>query len=549
MPSKWLVAGMSVLIALNAVAQEKAVDSRTKSVGLFKNGLAVVTKTVSLPEAGTYRVMQVPEPVHGTFWIESEAKLDVRFTTRDVEMPASAGGATSLQQDLAGRKVTVYFRDPQIPAATGTVLKNQPAKGEQAWERRYEQPEYYWWNSYQYAGGPRPAPEGRFLILDTDKGRLYVDASMVACARVEDGATTVTRRVPVMLLTVKEAQKKPIEVYITYLTKGMAWAPSYRVDLSDPAKLSIEQLAAIKNEMEDIRDAEMYLISGFPNVEFSHVTSPLSLRTAWTQFFQQLNTRPGIARGRGGAATQQVAMMNVAAPDMPLDLSALPTGEGPDVHYQPVGKMTLAEGDSLALSVASATAPYERIVEWIVPDTRTANGRYIEDYQRQEDPDKYQDAAWDAVRFKNPLAFPMTTGPATLMAGQRFLGQCMSYWTNAGEQASIRITKALSIRTRSIEQEEANEKREIVNWGGHEFRKVTVKGQLTASNHRKENVKLLIRRRFSGDLLEADGQRQCTLLEEGVYSVNKRNELNWTITLKPGEEQTLSYRYTVLVYH
>ena len=59
----------------------------------------------------------------------------------------------------------------------------------------------------------------------------------------------------------------------------------------------------------------------------------------------------------------------------------------------------------------------------------------------------------------------------------------------------------------------------------------------------------MIRRRFSGELLEADGKPECVLREEGVYSVNKRNELTWTITLKPGKETTLSYRYTVLVSH
>ena len=63
----------------------------------------------------------------------------------------------------------------------------------------------------------------------------------------------------------------------------------------------------------------------------------------------------------------------------------------------------------------------------------------------------------------------------------------------------------------------------------------------------KETVKLVIRRRFSGDLLEADGKAECRLLEEGVYSVNKRNELLWIVTLEPGGETTLRYRYTVLV--
>ena len=145
-----------------------------------------------------------------------------------------------------------------------------------------------------------------------------------------------------------------------------------------------------------------------------------------------------------------MAMWWTATPDF----SATPMGEGPDVHYQPIGKVTLTEGDSLVLPVASGKADYERIVEWIVPDTRTENGRRVNDYQVNQEPEKYRDAAWDAVRFRNPLKFPMTTAPAMTVAGGRFQGQRMCTWTNAGEQATLHITKALSIRTRSVEYEE-----------------------------------------------------------------------------------------------
>jgi hypothetical protein len=244
--------------------------------------------------------------------------------------------------------------------------------------------------------------------------------------------------------------------------------------------------------------------------------------------------------------TQQAVSYNIRMPDSGLDLSAIPMGEGPDIHYQPIGKRSLEEGDSLAIDVASGKADYERIVEWIVPDTRRADGRHISRHERREDPDKYQDAAWDAVRFKNPLPFPMTTGAAVIVGNGRFHGQRTSFWVNKGEQTTLHITKAMSIRTRSVEHEQPG-KREIVYIGGDDFRKTTVKGELSVGNHRAETVKLIVRRRFSGNLLSADGDPTCVLREEGVWSVNKRNELTWVLTLKPGAEKTLAYAYSVLV--
>ncbi|MDP6506999.1 MAG: hypothetical protein QF886_25460, partial [Planctomycetota bacterium] len=76
-----------------------------------------------------------------------------------------------------------------------------------------------------------------------------------------------------------------------------------------------------------------------------------------------------------------------------------------------------------------------------------------------------------------------------------------------------------------------------------------VKGELAVNNHRNEPVTLVIRRRFSGELLNADGNPKTILREEGIYSVNKRNELVWSVELQPGKELKYVYRYEVIVRH
>ena len=65
------------------------IESRVTSVGLFKNGLAVVRREVRLPGAGTFEIAGVPEPVPGTFRIESDARIEARVTSREFDMPLS----------------------------------------------------------------------------------------------------------------------------------------------------------------------------------------------------------------------------------------------------------------------------------------------------------------------------------------------------------------------------------------------------------------------------------------------------------------------------
>jgi hypothetical protein len=542
MRTRWALLLAAVPLVCNPAAlpaEEVPAKSRIVSVGLFKNGLAVVRRELTINGPGTYRLDDAPDPIHGTFWVESAAPVETLVKTREVEVPESIAGNLNLQEDLAGKKVTVHFLGGKIPAVAGEVLPLDRPKADEPAARPARRP----------AWGAEPAEQpARFLVLKTTKGRAYVEASQIGYLEVEGQTDRPKRRQPVLLLTVGKTDKEPGPIFVSYLARGMAWAPSYRVDISDPKTLLLEQSAVVKNELTGLKDTEVQLISGFPSVQFANVTSPLSARTSWEAFFQQLRQR---WRGESPLAGNSVLAQQVANPVAPggLDLSATPTGEGVDLHYQSLGKRTLDVGESLSLKVAKGKAAYERIVEWLVPDTRNEHGQYAG--RRGGDDDEESDGAWDALRFKNPLPFPMTTGPAMVVANDRFNGQRASYWVNAGEETTLHVNKALSIRTRSTEQEEVKRggdgQRDVTFVGGRAYRKATVEGELLVSNHRKEEVKVVLRRRFSGELTHADGDPKASLREEGVYSINKRNELLWTFTLPAGEEKKLTYRYWVLV--
>jgi len=516
-------------------ADETPVKGKIVAVDLFKNGLAVVKCEVTLAKPGAYVLDEVPAPVHGTFWIDSPTPVEVVTKMRDVEVPAGEVAPGNLQEDLAGKKVTVYFKGGNRPPVVGTMMKLKPTKGEDAAAP-----------AYGYAVAPVTS---RFLVLETGKGRSYIEASEVASVEAEDAGDKVMRKRPRLVLTLGDGAKADTKVTLRYLTHGISWAPSYRIDISDPKTLALEQHAVIRNELADLSDAEIRLISGYPSVQYAHVRSLISPRVNWVTFFAELgsSTWREIDVLSNSVATQQV----VGNPRIPsgVALGATPTGEGVDLHYQPIGKRTLAEGDALAITVAKGKADYERIVEWIVPDTRDESGYYRD---RGRGTGSEDDTPWDALKFKNPLPFAMTTGPASVTANGQFNGQRTSYWVNAGEETILRVEKALSVRTRATENEIVNKDgsiRDLVWVGGRQYRRSTVEGELAVSNHRKETIPVVIRRRFSGELVSAEGSPTTSLREEGVFSINRRNELLWTIALKPGEERKFKYTYTVLVPH
>jgi hypothetical protein len=535
---------VTLFVAVCEVRAEdpQLIHSRILSLGLFKNGLAVVRRTLEVSGEGEFQLADLPEVVHGTFWIESDRPVQVRLTTREIDAPLSQVPGSDYQHELPGAEVTIHFRDANMRSITGKVLP-LPDEKHRGWDRNYEPPSNISWASS--SGRVEPS---RSLVIQTQEGRMYIDSSAIAAVQVKGDPAPVRRSVPVMLLRIDHASgaaaPQSSSITISYLAKGMAWAPNYHVDLSDPRTLTIAQQAVIRNELEDFQDAEVMLISGFPSIEFGHVRSPISPGSTLASFFNQLNQH--IDGGRRSNVTMQQAVTSNAFQADDVQLPPAEQGEGVDLYVQSVGKLSMRQGDSILLNVDHASGDYERIVEWKVADLRDVYGSLASDWERQQSPEKFENTAWDSVRFRNPFTKPMTTAPAMIVTGSAFNGQRTSTWANPGEQSTLQITKALSVRTRALEFDEGGE-RETREIAGRKFRKSIVKGELSVSNSRSLPITIVIRRQFSGDLIEASDSPKSALREEGVYSINRRNELTWTLQIEPGAEKVLTYRYAVLV--
>ena len=249
---------LCLLNAAHARADETAARSRIVAAGLFKNGLAVIKREVTLGKAGTYALDDVPEPVHGTYWIERVAPVESSVEMREVEVPVNELVPGNLQEDLAGKKVTIHFKGDKATPTNGTVAKLKTLKSEIAESR----------TDPRDGNNPSVQP-ARFLVVQTANGRSYIETSEIAYVESEGTEEKIMRRMPRLLLTVPETDKADGKVFVNYLTRGLSWPPSYRVDITNPKTLGVEQYAVIKNELADLDGTEIMLISGFPSVQFA----------------------------------------------------------------------------------------------------------------------------------------------------------------------------------------------------------------------------------------------------------------------------------------
>jgi hypothetical protein len=514
---------LSVLTGCSALFHANAEQtSRVVSVGLFKNGLAVVTREYTVPGPGTYTFDALGRPVHGTLWIESEAPVVARSGVEAVDAtPDQAAGAGL--HELMGKQVEIGLRQEGATRFTGKLVA---APGGGAQESRVFDS-----NGEVFAA---PAPSSAMYVVEHDGIRSYVSRDLVAWVRALEPAGVAKHSKPVVVFDVGEEAAKPTVIRARYLTQGLAWAPSYRIELIDGKTLSVGQSAVVRNELENLDQVELELISGFPNVEYLRAVSPFVTNVTWSDFITHLQQPSG---DFGGAAAQMTATSNVSQlfsnsvdglSEAPLPLIAV--DEGADIYYHPAGKQSLRPGESLMLTTATASADYERVVEWRVNRTvRASVGAGLA-----------QDDLWDAVRFRNPLPFPMTTGPAMVESNGRFLGSKTIFWAGPGDETVAYISKALSVRAGYVEEELS--RREVLELNRAAIETI-VKGTLTIQNPRAEAVAMVIKEDLSGALVRADGDPVSVVGPAGPGQRNSSTKLTWNITLAPGEERTLLLEY------
>ena len=91
-----------VLLVSVAEAQAQEAESVITRVGLFKNGVGLVERTIAIPNDGTFHVAPAPSPLHGTVWMRSEAEIGARLVERTIELEIGRGGRAASRTSSGG---------------------------------------------------------------------------------------------------------------------------------------------------------------------------------------------------------------------------------------------------------------------------------------------------------------------------------------------------------------------------------------------------------------------------------------------------------------
>jgi len=542
---------MVVSLPFAAEAAATSVDTKIARVALFKNGLAFFIRQGKLPaRPGEVEIRPLPAASHGTFWVGFGPGVEfANLSAHEVEVaePREALTIPELLEANVGKRVRLEFASEFRTPLEG-LLKSYP-----------EVPEQPPVNLYMADVAPPQPPQAQVLLIEAPDGTVAINpASVDRIVFLEDPRTMVTdqhKRISLSGNLAKTGAGQALSV--SYLAKGMTWAPSYLVDISDATKATLTAKASILNEIEDVEGAQVDLITGFPYLEFGEIISPLAKKEDLAAFLNALGRGASGGRRRpdySGVTAQ--AMLNVAyrteaeepGPPVPEYGAAAVGTTAEDLFLYPMEGVSLKRGAVGYYPLFIEKVDYEHVYVWDIPD-------YIVKYWRnrwEEEPEPPPQIVWHSLRLQNGTGMPWTTAPATTMQKGSILGQSVLNYTPKGGDTLVKITQALGIKAEQVELE-LSRVPNAFRYRGDQYDRVTIEGTLGMRNHMDKDVTVEVNKSLSGEVEssapEPKIKKLATYTSMWGWNFNPRCRLTWRLPLAAGKELEIKYTYKVLLRH
>jgi hypothetical protein len=347
-----------------------------------------------------------------------------------------------------------------------------------------------------------------------------------------------------------------IPITMAYLQKGLMWSPAYLVELTDDKTARITMQGLLSNDVEDIDNADVSFVVGYPNFMYSDLLSPLALTQSVTSFVSTITgLEPG---GRRAPELYQSGLANQAAgynyapdsrPQSDFDYSTTGAATGTqeeDLFLYKVKNVSLKSGERAYCTIFSAEVPYEHVYDLQIPDQSVVDRFGNLDSSRIL-PRNNEPQVWHQLKIKNTSAYPWTTAPAMAVSDNNPLSQDRLDYTPVGATGKLKLTVAADIKSKQSEIEKSRTNNAIII-NTISYTKVNVDGTITLKSFKSKPVKVFVKKTLTGEAVTEDQGGKAQKLAAAIQAVNPVSEVSWELTLNPGEEKTLNYSYFVYIH-
>jgi len=343
------------------------------------------------------------------------------------------------------------------------------------------------------------------------------------------------------------------EVSVAYLQKGFTWSPSYLIDLLSDKQAQLTLDAVLANDVEDIEDADVSFVVGYPNFMFADQMTPLSLTQTVSQFIGSLTS--GDRRyPAGGPASQMMnqaisyerSMDGRASSDVYSAMGALPGESNEDLYLYKQQHVSMKKGSRARYTVFTGKVDIEHVYLWDVPDTMNVDqyGNRMDSGRIDRGQPPVENQVWHCLRLENKTGQPLTTASAFVVKDSIPVAQDMLKYTPVGSKNDVKLTVATDISAGQVINEESRKQLQVA---GRSYDEVTVTGKLTLKNWKTKPVKLSVKKNLVGEVTDS-GTGKANKVVRQLAALNPNSQIEWEFNLGAGESKELGFTYKVVFY-
>ena len=497
---------------------------QVRRVALFKNGHNWVELSATLPDAACVRLMGLPGALLGTIWWDSASGVR-QLEGSSIERVVYAKGYdyADLLAANAGKQVRISLKgDGKLE---GKVLAQQ--------EQGTTEGSFLQGQEIVNPDAPK------IILVQTGDGVRSVAAEEVTGVDFDETPQLPVKKVESNIVTAMLEKPNPgAEFRFGYVSNGMSWLPEYSLELGEKDTAKLTCRANIINEMAEMKDVELQLVSGFPSFGEAMVASPLNRALKLQEFL----TRLGILTEE--RVTSRLARRNtynlVAAPCVAEsdDSGAGLSGEEgskqvEDLFYYSLPHFSCERGKSILRELFSCEVPYSHVYTCRVP-----NQSMLENLSRRGEPVA---DVWHCVRLTNIGKQAWSTGIVTCTVGGELAARSTLYFAAPGTETLLRLNKSLQTTVQCSEVPVKREERKIPGKRNDSATVSTFRGAITLRNSSDREMELRLTKEVTGLVIEADREGKINVSPR--YSGNPSSVIEWKFTMKAGESVGLNYSY------
>ena len=321
----------------------------------------------------------------------------------------------------------------------------------------------------------------------------------------------------------------------SYMTQFLGWLPTYQLDI-DGTKGQLQLDAVVANDGLDLTGAEVQFATGEGTFPLRFTQSPLVESMTQPQWVMD-QVLDGVRGGLDNLDNNNPAYnsMNMVSAQQMIGPGAVEgaRSSGEETHlYGPV-RLTLKKGERASIPLGNGTVPAKFVYYYKAP--------------REVSNAPEQNTVWLAAQFTNDLKFPLTTGPILVTRKGQPVGQGFVTYTHEKGEALVPVSIASSVLASAAEQELERDS-SALSFRGAKYDKAVIKGTIAIENLQDRAVTVRIEKPVAGKVTKASDAGKSTARMQSAYDPNPTSQVVWTIELKPGKKQEITYQYNLYVH-